>query len=140
MFLQAMRHEKLTTILIGVRPQMRIRVRTSIRIRITKIVQILKLQQLHPIGEAKTLHHTSHPSSVRRSLGACSAHVCECAKAHHQAGHCHYYKTQQHTAHPAAYGIHWVPAVHRRVMSRRTHHKHDTAPLSLYNRHTITFH
>ena len=24
------------------------------------------------------------------------------------------------------------------VMSRRTHHKHDTAPLSLYNRHTIT--
>ena len=24
------------------------------------------------------------------------------------------------------------------VLSRRTHHKHDTAPLSLYNRHTIT--
>ena len=24
------------------------------------------------------------------------------------------------------------------VMSRRTHHKHETAPLSLYNRHTIT--
>ena len=24
-------------------------------------------------------------------------------------------------------------------MSRRTHRKHDTAPLSLYNRHTITF-
>ena len=43
MFLQAMRHEKPTTILIGVRPQMRIRVRTSMRIRITKIVQILKL-------------------------------------------------------------------------------------------------
>ena len=73
MFLQAMRHEKPTTILIGVRPQMRIRVRTSIRIRITQIVQILKLRQLHPIGEAKTPHHT---------------------------------------AHPAAYGVHWVPAVH----------------------------
>ena len=43
MFLQAMRHEKPKAILIGVRPQMRIRVRTSIRIRITKIVQILKL-------------------------------------------------------------------------------------------------
>ena len=25
------------------------------------------------------------------------------------------------------------------VMSRRTHPKHDTAPVSLYNRHTITF-
>ena len=89
MFLQAMRHEKPTTILIGVRPQMRIRVRTSIRIRITKIVQILKLRQLHPTGEAETPHHTSHLSSVRHSLGACSAHVCECAKAHHQTDHCH---------------------------------------------------
>ena len=124
MFLQAMRHEKPTTILIDVCPQMRTRVRTSIRIRITKIVQILKLRQLYPIGEAKTPHHTSHPSSVRLSLGACSAHVCECAKAHHQADHCHYYNTQHHS-------VHWVPTVHRRVMSRRTHHKHDTAPLSL---------
>ena len=80
-----------------------------------------------PIGEAKTPHHTSHPSSIRRSLGACSAHVCERAKAHHQADHCYYYKTQHHTAHPAAYGVHWVPTVHRRVMSRRTPHKHGTA-------------
>ena len=43
MFLQAMKHEKPTTILGSVRPQMRIRVRTSIRIKCTKIVQILKL-------------------------------------------------------------------------------------------------
>ena len=28
---------------------------------------------------------------------------------------------------------------HNVVMSRRTHPKHDTAPVSLYNRHTITF-
>ena len=27
---------------------------------------------------------------------------------------------------------------HNIVMSRRTHHKHDTAPVSLYNPHTIT--
>ena len=70
MFLQAMRHEKPTTIHIGVCPQMRI------RIRITKIVQILKLRQLHPFGEAKTQHHTLHPSSAQRSLGACSALAC----------------------------------------------------------------
>ena len=28
---------------------------------------------------------------------------------------------------------------HNVVMSRRTHPNHDTAPVSLYNRHTITF-
>ena len=28
------------------------------------------------------------------------------------ADHCHYYKSQHHTAHPAAYGVHCVPAVH----------------------------
>ena len=28
---------------------------------------------------------------------------------------------------------------HNVVISRRTHPKHDTAPVSLYNRHTVTF-
>ena len=74
MFLQAMRHEKPTTILIGVRPQMRIRVRTSIRIRITKIVQILKLRQLHPIGEAKTPLGKQRPRTTHHIPAAYGVH------------------------------------------------------------------
>ena len=70
MFLQAMRHEKPTTILVGVRPQIRIRVRTSIRIRMFKSSSS---DNFIPLGKQRprTTHHI-----------------------------------------PAAYGVHWVPAVH----------------------------
>ena len=78
MFLQAMRHEKPTTILIAARSQMRIRVITSIRIRITKIVQILNF---NPLGKQRprTTHHIPATYGVH---WVPAVHMCASVQKH----------------------------------------------------------